>query len=360
MKAPVKAPAKIRLTIREVARAAGVSIGTVSAVINGQGSVTEKTRQRVQQCIANLGYEPNTAARSLKTHRSSSIGLVVPDFQNPFFASIAEGVHSIARKNDVFMILGASGNEAEWEEYYAQSLRARRLDGMILVSGTGRPNIGLVKLVDTGSVVFVDECVPGLDAPFVHAANRRGARLVAQELLQRGHRHIGIVAGPNWLWTGQDRLAGYREAIAAAGLEPDEAPIFAGDYSEAAGYRGTEMLLRTSRQCLTGLIYANDLMAIGGVRYLAEQGICIPEDISIVGFDDIASAQYMAPPLTTVAQPGVAMGEAAARLLLHQLGMIEQPETISFPTEIKIRQSVGEPPKNASRILALRNQTQAG
>ena len=351
-----KAPAKVRLTIREVAQAAGVSIGTVSAVINGQDSVTEKTRQRVQQCIVELGYEPNTAARSLKKHRSSSIGLVVPDLLNPFFASIAEGVHSVARKNDVFMILGASGNESEWEEYYAQSLRARRLDGMILVSGTGRPNVGLVKLVDTGSVVFVDECVPGLDAPFVHAANRRGARLVAQELLHRGHRHIGIVAGPNWLWTGQDRLAGYREAIAAACLDPDEVPIFAGDYSEQAGYRGTEELLRTSRPCLTGIIYANDLMAIGGMRYLAEQGIGIPDDISIVGFDDISSAQYMAPPLTTVAQPGVAMGEAAAKLLLHQIGMIEKPETISFPTEIKIRQSVAEPPKQASRIAALRNR----
>ena len=358
MKFTAKAPAKTHLTIREVARAAGVSIGTVSAVINGRHSVTEKTRQRVQHCIADLGFEPNTAARNLKKHRSSSIGLVVPDLRNPFFASIAEGVHSVARKNDVFMILGASGNESEWEEYYAQSLRARRLDGMILVSGSGLPNVGLVKLVDTGSVVFVDECVPGLDAPFVHSDNRRGARLVAQELLHRGHRDIGIVAGPSWLWTGQDRLAGYREAIAAAGLDPDEVPVFAGDYSEHAGYRGTETLLKTSRQCLTGLIYANDMMAIGGMRYLTEQGICVPDDISIVGFDDISSAQHMAPPLTTVAQPGFAMGEAAARLLLHQFGMIEHPETISFFTEIKIRQSVAEPPKQASRIYALRNQGQ--
>lgn len=355
IKSPSRTASKKRLTIREVAHAANVSIGTVSAVINGHSSVTEKTRLRVQQCIADLGYEPNTAARSLKKHRSSSIGLVVPDLQNPFFASIAEGVHSVARKNDVFMMLGASGNEGEWEEYYAQSLRARRLDGMILVSGTGRPNVGLVNLVDTGSVIFVDECVPGLDAPFVNAANRRGARQVAHELLRRGHRDIGIIAGPNWLWTGQERLAGYREAIAAAGLDPDDIPIIAGDYTEESGYTGTQALLQTAGHKFTGIVYANDMMAIGGARYLSERGIRIPDDISIVGFDDIASARYVAPALTTVAQPGVAMGEVAAKLLLHQIGMGDEPEVKSFSTELKIRDSVCEPSDCPLDFLACGN-----
>lgn len=335
---------KPRLTIREVARAAEVSIGTVSAVINGLNSVTEKKRQRVQQCIAELGFEPNTAARSLKRQRSSSIGLVVPDLQNPFFASIAEGVHTMARRNDVFMMLGASGNEGEWEEYYSQSLRARRLDGMILVSGSGRPNVGLVKLVDTGSVVFVDECVPGLDAPFVSATNRRGARQVAQEMLRQGHRRIGIVAGPSWLWTSQQRLAGYREALAAAGEDPDETPTVSGDYTEESGYAATATLLdRPGSAKLTGLIYANDLMAIGGVTCLQQRGIVVPDDMSIVGFDDISSAQYLAPPLTTVAQPGTDMGKAAAQLLLFKIGLMDAPPTTSFPTELNVRRSVTAP-----------------
>jgi LacI family transcriptional regulator len=334
-------PAKRRLTIREVAKAAEVSIGTVSAVINGLDSVTEKTRQRVQQCIAELGFEPNTAARSLKRQRSSSIGLVMPDLQNPFFASIAEGAHRIARQNDVFMMLGTTESEGRWEEYYSQSLRARRLDGMILLSGSGKPNVGLVKLADSGSVIFVDESIPGLDAPFISATNRKGARQVAQEMIRFGHRRIAIVAGPAWLWTGQQRLAGYREALAADGRDPDETPMVHGDYSEASGYQATATLLAgPKRKRPTGIIYANDLMAIGGAKYLAEQKLRIPEDISIVGFDDIVPAQYFSPPLTTVAQPGYAMGEAAAQLLLHKVGLIEAPATISFPTELKVRSSV--------------------
>ncbi|MEG6510280.1 LacI family DNA-binding transcriptional regulator [Methyloligella sp. 2.7D] len=337
------ASAKRRPTIREVARAAEVSIGTVSAVINGATTVTEKTRQRVQRCITELGYEPNTAARSLKRQRSSSIGMVVPDLQNPFFAAVAEGAHNIARKNDVFVVLGATGAESRWEEYYSQSLRARRLDGMILLSGSGRPNVGLVKLVDSGSVVFVDETIPGLDAPFVSAENRKGARLVAQELIGRGHRKVAIVGGPTWLWTSQQRLAGYREALAGAGIDPDTVPVLSGDYTEDSGYAATkELFERYGPGALTGIIYANDLMAIGGAKFLKEKGVAIPQDVSIVGFDDIISAKYFSPPLTTVAQPGFEMGQAAAEILLHKVGLLDEPEVTVFPTEVKVRQSVAQ------------------
>lgn len=334
---------KQRPTIREVARAAQVSIGTVSAVINGVDTVNEKTRQRVRQCIVELGYEPNTAARSLKRQRSSSIGVVVPDLRNPFFAAIAEGAHNVARKNDVFIVLGATGSESRWEEYYSQSLRARRLDGMILLSGSGRPNVGLMKLVESGSVVFVDACIPGLDAPFVSAANRKGARQVTQELINQGHRKLAIVAGPTWLWTSQQRLSGYREALAAAGIDPDEVPTLSGDYTESSGYNATAQLLsKFGAGSLTGIIYANDLMAMGGAKYLKEKKISIPKEISIVGFDDIVSAQYFNPPLTTVAQPGYEMGQAAAQLLLHKIGLVDAPETVTFSTEVKRRESVAK------------------
>ena len=177
MAAPID---KRRPTIREVAKVAQASIGTVSAVINGASHVTEDTRRRIQQAIVDLGYEPNTAARSLKRQRSSSIGLVLPDLHNPFFASVAEGVQSVVQEHDFLMVVGTTGTDNKWEEYYAHTLRARRLDGMILLSGSGKPTAGLVKLVDSGSVVFVDECFSGLEAPFVTAANRTGARQVAQ------------------------------------------------------------------------------------------------------------------------------------------------------------------------------------
>ncbi len=332
-----------RATIRDVAREAGVSVGTVSAVINNSANVTEKNRQRVLQCIAALEYEPNTAARSLKRQLSSSIGLIVPDLQNPFFASVAGGVQAYAQLHDVLMVLGTTGSDMRWEEYYAQSLRTRRLDGMVLLSGSGKPTAGLIKLVDSGSVVFVDECVPGLDAPFISAANRKGARQVAQELLKAGHRDIAIVAGPLWLWTSQQRLAGYREALASIGRDPDTVPVFSGDYTEESGYRETRSILEDARTTVTAIIYGNDLMAVGGSRLLEEAGRRVPEDISIVGFDDILVSTFMSPSLTTVAQPGYEMGRAASQLLLHKLGLANEPETTRFPTEIKIRKSVAAP-----------------
>jgi DNA-binding LacI/PurR family transcriptional regulator len=338
-----------RPTIRDVAKQAGVSLGTVSAVINGSAQVTLKNRSRVLQCIAALGYEPNTAAQSLKRQRSSSIGLIVPDLQNPFFAAVAEGVQKFAQAHDVLMVLGTTGAESRWEEYYAQTLRARRLDGMILLSGTGKPTAGLVKLVESGSVVFVDEYIPGLDAPFISATNRAGARQVAQEVLRAGHSEIAIVAGPYWLWTSQQRLAGYREALAAAGQDPDETPVVAGDYTAASGYTATRAILESPGTAgVTAIIYGNDLMAVGGVRYLKETGRRIPGDISIVGFDDIDSSLLLEPSLTTVAQPSFRMGEAAAQLLLHKVGLVAEPETISFSTDLQIRDSVA-PPRRVGR-----------
>lgn len=335
---------KRRPTIREVAKAAQASVGTVSAVINGAAHVTEQTRKRIQQSIAELGYEPNTAARSLKRQRSSSIGLVVPDLQNPFFASVAEGVQTVAREHDVLMVVGTTGAENKWEEYYAQTLRARRLDGMILLSGSGKPTIGLVSLVESGSVVFVDECIPGLDAPFISSANRTGARQVAQELIRNGHRQIAIVAGPPWLWTSQQRLAGYREALAGSGQDPDEIVVVSGDYTEDSGFQATSAILSNPKNAnLTAFIYANDLMAMGGLRFFREQGREIPKDISIVGFDDITSSQYIFPALTTVAQPGYDMGRSAAQLLLYKTGLSDLPNTTNFATELKIRGSVAAP-----------------
>ncbi len=343
-----KVTARRRSTIRDVASGAGVSVGTVSAVINNSANVTEKNRQAVLQCIARLDYEPNTAARSLKRQLSSSIGLIVPDLQNPFFTSVASGVQAFAQLHDVLMVLGTTGSEMRWEEYYAQSLRTRRLDGMILLSGSGKPTAGLIKLVESGSVVFVDECVPGLNAPFISATNRTGARQVAQEVLLAGHRRIVIVAGPLWLWTSQQRLAGYREAIAGAGHDPDTIPVFVGDYTEESGYRETRAIMESPRTAgTTAIIYANDLMAVGGSRLLKEAKRHVPDEISIVGFDDILSSTYVTPSLTTVAQPGYDMGKAASQLLLHRLGLAEEPKTTRFPTEIKRRNSVAPPRKPA-------------
>src|ERR1700733_4671673 len=222
---------------------------------------------------------------------------------------------------------------------------------MVLPPGCGKTTIGLVKLVESGSVVFVDECIPGLDAPFISAANRTGARQVAQELIRIGHRDVAIVAGPPWLWTSQQRLAGYREALAGAGKDPDGIVVLAGDYTEESGFQATKRILDDPHNAgLTAIIYANDLMAMGGMRLLKEYGKEIPRDLSIVGFDDIISSQYVFSTLTTVAQPSYDMGRSAAQLLLSKAGLSEPPVTTEFATELKIRASVSTPASSARRV----------
>jgi LacI family transcriptional regulator len=335
-----------RPTIRDVAKAAGVSIGTVSAVINNRSLVADDTRRRVLSRITELGFEPNNSARSLKRGRISSIGFVVPDLGNPFFAAVAEGIQREIADRDILLVLCITWASAERENYYAHVLRTQRLDGVIYLSGTGLPSPSLMELAERRSVVFVDERLPGLNIPFVNAANRSGARAVAAHVLEAGHRRLAIIDGPPRLWTSEQRLAGYREAIAAAGVDPDAIEVVTGDYGEQSGYQAAMQLLARRRELRpTAILCANDLMAIGVIRYCREISLRIPEDISVTGFDDIPGAEFLDPPLTTVAQPGREMGAAAAGLLLHGIGAVpEPPRQTEFPTEVRLRSSVGRPP----------------
>ncbi|RJG46124.1 MULTISPECIES: LacI family DNA-binding transcriptional regulator [unclassified Mesorhizobium] len=332
-----------RPTIRDVAREAGVSIGTVSAVINGRGLVADDTKRHVLRFIAELGFEPNNAARSLKRGRISSIGFVVPDLGNPFFASVAEGIQHGIADNDILLMLCITWSKTEREEYFARVLRTQRLDGVIYLSGTGLPSPSLLELAKTGSVVFVDEVLPGLDVPFVGSNNLAGARAIARHVLDCGHRKIAIIGGPPRLWTSEQRLAGFRESLASVGLDPDAATYVSGDYSERSGYlAATNLLTGDPAARPTAILCANDLMAIGVMRFCRESGISIPGQLSITGFDDIANAEFLLPSLSTVAQPAQEMGRAAAELLLHRKGVrADPPVTTRFPTAVRIRNSVG-------------------
>jgi len=331
-----------RPTIRDVARAAGVSIGTVSAVINDRGHVAPETRRHVLRCIAELGFEPNNAAQSLKRGRISSIGFIVPDLKNPFFAAIAEGIQSTIGDDDILLMLCISGSNTDREEYYARTLRTQRLDGVIYLSGTGLPSPSLIELARAGAVVFVDEVLAGIDVPFVGCNNLAGARQIAGHVIACGHRRIAIVAGPPRLWTSEQRLAGFRESIAAAGLDPDAIPCTWGDYGERSGYDAARQLLNGPAAARpTAILCANDLMAMGVMRYCREQGIAIPAELSICGFDDITGSELLLPALSTVAQPSHEMGRAAAQLLLHRTGVREEaPAITNFPVSLKLRDSI--------------------
>lgn len=334
-----------RPTIRDVARRAGVSVSTVSLVINERGPVSERTRAVVLDAIAALDFQPNSSAQRLKRTRASSIGLVVPDLRNEFFALVTEGVQEVTQENDVLLVLCSTDARAEREAYFTYLLRTRRLDGVIYLSGTGVEPRSLADLASIEPVTFVDERLPGLDVPFVGSDNRGGARALARHVLELGHERVSIVAGPPGLWTSEQRLAGYREALAAGGRDPDEAPVARGDYRERSGYQAAGRLLAgPTRKRPTVLLCANDLMAIGALRYCREHSLRVPHDVSVTGFDDIPFADLLTPSLSTVRQPAWEMGHAAAKLLLGQvMGRTRAIEPKLLSTELVIRDSTAPP-----------------
>ncbi|MCB8880442.1 LacI family DNA-binding transcriptional regulator [Acidisoma cellulosilytica] len=337
-----------RPTIRDVARVAGVAVSTVSYVINRSGQVSAETRLRVNSAINALRYEPNLLARNLKAGRAGSIGLIAPDLRNPYFAAVASGVQEIAQARDMLLVLCTTQSAQHWENYYSQVLRARRLDGLIFLSGSGMLTPSLMELVQSNSLVLVDERLPGLDVPSVVSTNRRGARAVADHVLSQGHHRVGIISGAPNLWTAGQRMAGYREALAAAGIDPDSVPVVAGDYQQESGYAAARILLSgPPAERPTALICANDLMAIGAMLYCREIGLDVPGDISLCGFDDIPLASLVQPGLTSVDQCGETLGRSACRLLLSLIAPPspddQGPIETDHPTKLVIRGSVAAP-----------------
>ena len=337
-----------RPTIRDVARMAGVAVSTVSYVINRSGQVSEETRLRVNSAINALRYEPNLLARNLKAGRAGSIGLIAPDLRNPYFAAVASGVQDIAQSRDMLLVLCTTQSAQHWENYYSQVLRALRLDGLLFLSGSGMLTPSLMELVQSDSLVLVDERLPGLDVPAVVSTNRRGARAVADHVLSQGHQRVGIISGPPNLWTAGQRMAGYREALAAARIDPDAVPVVAGDYQQESGYAAARILLSGAPAARpTALICANDLMAIGAMVYCREIGLDVPRDISLCGFDDIPLASLVQPGLTSVDQCGETLGRSACRLLLRLIAQPsaedQDPIETDHPTKLVIRGSVVPP-----------------
>jgi DNA-binding LacI/PurR family transcriptional regulator len=332
-----------RPTIRDVARSAGVSLSTVSAVLNESAPASEPTRQRVLEAVRELGYEPNSQARNLRRRRAGSIGLIVPDIVNPFFALVAEGVQEEARNRDVLVVLCSSEARPDQEAHHARLLRASRLDGVIHLSGTGLPDAAVVDLALDSPLVIVDERLEGLERPFVGSDNTYGGRLAAGFAIERGHTRFAIVAGPPGLSTAADRRAGYLAALEAAGIDSSAVPTVAGDYRlESGRAAAAELLSCPAKRRPTALLVANDLMAIGCMRYCADAGIAVPAEVGIVGYDDIALAALVTPGLTTVRQPAREMGRAAARMLLDQIEEGARGADVDLPAELIVRESLVE------------------
>lgn len=327
--------------MKDVAKEAGVSVSTVSYVINESGPVAPERRERVLEACRKFNYTPNSSARRLRGQFSSTVGLVVPDLVNPFFAMVAEGVEKLASERDALVVLCAPEIGGNSESVNARLLRSQRLDGVIYLAGAATPIDSLVKLTALGPVVLVDEQLPSVSFPCVVADNRDGAQLIAQYVLDQGHERIGIISGPSSLWTAVERLAGYQGALRAAGIEASKVTVLEGDYRMESGRQlAARMLLASASDRPTALLCANDLMAIGALEYARSVGMSVSNDVSIVGFDDLPIAELLQPRLTTVRQPAREMGYRAAQILLDLIEGSDPGSLEPFPVMLQIRESV--------------------
>jgi DNA-binding LacI/PurR family transcriptional regulator len=332
--------------MKDVADHANVSVSTVSYVLNDTGPVSADRRARILNAVRELNYIPNESARNLKRRSASTIGLVIPDLSNQFFSLLASGVAHAAAARDFLVVLCSAENTEEAESGNARLLRSQRVDGVVYLTGFHESPTSLLELQSLGPVVLVDERVPGADLPAVLADGRRGAREVAAHVVALGHKRFACLAGPTALWTAEQRLAGYREALALGGLDPDNMEVLIGDYRMESGFSLAKKVLDAPvDKRPTALLCANDMMAIGALEYCRTHGLNVPQDVSVVGFDDVPMAPLLSPRLTTVRQPAREMGIHAAGLLLDLVnGNLKPNVPETFPVEVIVRESAAKPP----------------
>jgi DNA-binding LacI/PurR family transcriptional regulator len=312
-------PSRERPTLEAVAARAGVGRGTVSRVVNGSPKVSPAAREAVQRAIDELGYVPNRAARTLVTRRTDTVALFVSEseervFGEPYFAGIIRGISGGLAGTGLQLLLAiaqSADDHARFERY----LTGRHVDGVLLISLHGGDPLPR-HLEDSGVPAVLGGAPVGVDpVSCVDADNRGGARKAVEHLIGLGRRRIATITGPQDMRVGVDRLGGYRDALAAAGL-PEM--VSAGDFSEESGERGMRDLL-AREPGLDAVFTASDPMAVGAMRVLKENGLRIPGDVALVGFDDSATARHTDPPLTSVHQPLEAMGREMARLLVARI-----------------------------------------
>jgi LacI family transcriptional regulator len=334
-------------TIREVAKAAGVSSTTVSHVINGTRFVSEGVRVRVLTAMHALGYQHNVLARSLRRGETRTIGLILPDSANPFFAKVGRGIEAAAFDRAYSVVLCNSEGNLAREEHYTEVLTQKQVDGIIFVAAGDRTG-SLSLLLDRGvPSVLIDRDLPDAKVDAVLADNRQGGYLATRHLLALGHRRIACISGPSNISPSADRVTGYRQALADAGLPVDETLILRGDFHLESGWAAASELLRRPAPP-TAIFACNDLMAIGVIRAAADLARRIPEELAVVGFDDIELAAYCVPPLTTVLQPTTGMGRRAVQLLIDRIADPELPHRREiFPTILTVRASCGGRPRPA-------------
>lgn len=326
-------------TISEVAQKAGVSPTTVSHVINKTRFVADETRGRVERAIEEMNYRPNALARSLRNGETCTIGLILPDSANPYFAELGRTIEMTAFEAGYSVILCNTESDIEKEHIYMDVLTKKQIDGMVFVGG-GEDYDSYKALLDMHvPVVALDRDYPNLEMDVVISDNLQGGRLATQHLLDLGHTRIGCISGPSKVNLSAQRVTGYIQTLERAGLAVDQSLIVSGDFHPASGRAAAYQLL-SMQDPPTAIFACNDLMAIGVLRAARDLNRRIPQDLSLVGYDDIELASYTMPPLTTVQQLKKEMGVTAVKFLLSRIQAEQSsPQRACLPVSLAIRNS---------------------
>ncbi|HUG41637.1 MAG TPA: LacI family DNA-binding transcriptional regulator [Longimicrobiales bacterium] len=337
-------------TIRDVAREAGVSVATVSRVLNGSGPVSDSARSRVERAARSLEYTPHGAARSLSTRRTLNLGVILPDLYGEFYSQVIRGMDSVTRKAGYHLLL--SGSHADRTEVSA-ALRAMRgrVDGLILMS----PDITPVELGQvvpaTWPAVLVNSGPTNGRFDTLNVDNAGGSTAVVRHLGALGHERIGLIAGEAQNHDAQERREGYGRTLAALGLERRPEWEVEADFTKQGGYAAAQRLAGLAERP-TAIFAANDSMAVGALSALQEAGLRVPEDVAVVGFDDVPIARYVTPPLSTVQVDLQGLGRRAVELLLLALqeGAAHEPRHEVVGTSLVVRRSCGAPREGGGEV----------
>ncbi len=329
-------------TIKVIAQEAGVSKATVSLALNDKPGVAPHIRQRILEIAKRLNYQPNASARGLALQKTQTLGVIVPDISGPFYAELVRGVGEESRAHDYYLTLCTTIGRPSRERMYFQLLGEQRVDGIIVVSPRNDEALICQIHAEGFPLVVVDRDIQASDKIVeVIVDNFHGALAGVEHLIGLGHRRIGFINGPPEIQATQDRLRGYQLALREHRITPEDRWICVGDFRKEGGYRCMQELL-SIKPPLEAIFAANDLMAIGAIKAIREAGKRVPDDIAIVGFDDIPLAAHFDPSLTTVRQPVARMGAVACRLLLQEINGEEILECKAIlQTELIVRASSG-------------------
>lgn len=326
-------------TIRDVAELAEVHPSTVSRVINGDSRISEKTKNKVLLIIKKLGYTPNAIARGLKTKRTYTLGMLIPDITNPFFAELARGVEDAANENGFNIILCNSDDKLKKERTYLNILKEKRVDGLILGTAHTRDKSILKLEKNNFPYILVSRNIEGLDKNCIIIDDVAGGMMATEYLIKLGHHRIAHITGPLKTRSALNRLKGYQLALKKHKIEYNDELVGEGDFRIKGGYQVMKRFLKLAK-LPTAIFAANDLLALGAMQAIQKKNSHIPEDFSVIGFNDIELASFVYPPLTTIRQPMQKMGALAVKMLLKIIkeGEFNQKKVMLKPKLI-IRES---------------------